>query len=293
MSSEIVPTVSGAGNTNIAAPKPKSRQDSAALHWFFTFNNHTDEEWYKMALYANSVGKVCVMQEETGKEGTQHIQGYIEFMKRERFTAIKKVWPTAHWEKCKSPKNAIEYCQKEETRTGRQFSKGLPEKINIISTLYPWQEEITKYKASDRAIEWYYDLTGNVGKTALCKYLCVTEGASFFQGGKGTDILHPLTEIFKTDPNSKRLKLIIFNYPRTVEGHISYTAIESIKDGLWFSGKYEGGQVCINPPRVVIFANWRPDTTALSRDRWLIRSISKDTGLGSIEDIIDIPKLSE
>lgn len=280
--SQIVPIVSGAGNTNSAPSPPisnKKKQDSACKHWLFTFNNHTNEEWDKLCKFAHSSSKVCVMQEETGESGTHHIQGYLEMHEKTRFTALKKSFESIHWEKVKSVKNAIAYCQKEETRTGRQYIFGLPEPIKVISELRPWQQQVLEHKSTDREIEWYYDELGGAGKTAFCKYLVVKHGASFFQGGKGTDILYPLTELYKQDPNSNRLKTIVFNFPRTSEGAISYSAIESIKDGIWFSGKYEGGQVIINSPRVIIFANWRPNESALSIDRWRIINLTAEYGI--------------
>ena len=54
---------------------------------------------------------------------------------------------------------------------------------------------------------------------------------------------------------------------------MSYSAIESLKDGLLFSGKYEGGVKLFPPPHVVIFANFLPDMTKLSIDRWDIHTL--------------------
>lgn len=69
----------------------------------------------------------------------------------------------------------------------------------------------------------------------------------------------------KTDP-----KIVIINLPRTTEGHVSYASIESLKDGLIQSGKYEGGFRMYKPPHVIIFANFLPTLEALSLDRWSI-----------------------
>lgn len=48
-----------------------------------------------------------------GKEGTPHIQGYMEFSKAMRFNALRKMSPRAHWEPAKHPEKAAEYCKKE------------------------------------------------------------------------------------------------------------------------------------------------------------------------------------
>ena len=49
--------------------------------------------------------------------------------------------------------------------------------------------------------------------------------------------------------------------------------IESIKNGLVFSGKYEGAQLIFNRPHVICFSNSLPDTTMMSADRWKIVNI--------------------
>lgn len=72
-----------------------------------------------------------MFQTENGnKENTEHIQGYIQFRKKIRFTAVKKLFPTAHIEK-QSPKATvdanIEYCSKEDTMTdGPRGTYGKP-----------------------------------------------------------------------------------------------------------------------------------------------------------------------
>jgi len=65
-------------------------------------------------------------------------------------------------------------------------------------------------------------------------------------------------------------QIVLFNFTRALEGHVSYTAIESVKDGLVFSGKYEGGTKIFKSPHVIVFSNWHPDVTQLTRDRWEI-----------------------
>jgi len=70
--------------------------------------------------------------------------------------------------------------------------------------------------------------------------------------------------------------MAIFGYARSKENYISYEALEEIKDGLFFSGKYESGMVCINPPHVVVLCNFAPDESKLSKDRWVIKNIDHD-----------------
>jgi len=67
--------------------------------------------------------------------------------------------------------------------------------------------------------------------------------------------------------------VVVINLSRQAEGAFSYASVEAIKDGLTFSGKYEGGHRLFPTPHIVIFSNWWPDETKLSADRWDIREL--------------------
>ena len=50
--------------------------------------------------------------------------------------------------------------------------------------------------------------------------------------------------------------------------------LEQIKNGMIYSGKYEGGQCLFESPHIVIFANSKPEIENMSIDRWNIKEIS-------------------
>lgn len=68
-------------------------------------------------------------------------------------------------------------------------------------------------------------------------------------------------------------KLIVVDCPRSQQDYINYGAIEQIKNGLIFSGKYEGTQLVFNSPHVIVFANEPPDYSKMSMDRWNVVQI--------------------
>ncbi len=49
-----------------------------------------------------------------------------------------------------------------------------------------------------------------------------------------------------------------------------YSGLPQSKNGVLFSPKYESGQKIFKPPHVFVFANYEPDQTKLSADRWNI-----------------------
>lgn len=258
----------GDGNT-----KPQ-KGASPALHWCFTYNNYSKDT---INMLTNSLKGLCtkyVFQEETGENGTKHLQGYFLLKKKERLTGLKKkLDDKIHLEKCRNIEDSIKYCQKLDTRTGEVFKYGFPKEVKIISELREWQQQCLALleEENDRTIYWIWEKDGNVGKTAFAKYLYVTKNVMYITGGKGSDILHVSTEALKSNENCDTF---LFDLPRQLEGHVSYSALEQIKNGFWTSTKYEGGTVCINNPKVMVFANWEPDMSMLSRDRWEVFEIT-------------------
>lgn len=83
----------------------------SARAWCYTINNYTLQE----QLDVDSIEcRYNIFGLEKGKEGTKHIQGYIEFSKVVRFSAIKKLLPRAHIEMRKGTRDqARDYCKKE------------------------------------------------------------------------------------------------------------------------------------------------------------------------------------
>lgn len=85
---------------------------SYAKHWCFTLNNYNEED--RKAILAWEHTSYCIVGKEVGDSGTPHLQGYVRFKTKKRFTALKKLLPTAHWEVAKgNPRQNYEYCSKE------------------------------------------------------------------------------------------------------------------------------------------------------------------------------------
>jgi len=248
-----------------------TRQISPAKHWVFTLNNYTEEN-INFLMEHSSIEQLS-FQEETGESGTPHLQGYCKFKTKRRPLNIFKNNFKAHWEKCKDVSAAIEYTQKPDTRTGRQFVKGLrivrPLKVLKREQLYPWQKAIVnmiELEPDDRTINWFWDHDGGIGKSALVRYLVINHNA-LLVAGKGADIKFLICQQ-KQPPD-----IIIYDIPRTARSYIDYCALEEIKNGVFCSSKYESKMYVMNPPHIICFANFEPDYDALSQDRWNILNL--------------------
>lgn len=143
------------------------------------------------------------------------------------------------------------------------------------ASLLPWQEEIkaiVQGPVDPRKVHWYWEKNGNVGKTWITKYLAVHEDVCFLDGGKKADLAHTYSK--------SKAKNVIFNLSRTIqkEGEYCpmdgmYAFIENLKDGMIFSPKFDSGTFLTMGSTVIIFANFAPNQSKLSQDRWVIREL--------------------
>lgn len=280
----------GASNTEVIAPSSRK--------WDFVWNNY-DENSVDILLnfFSKTKDIKYLFQFEVGSENeTPHIQGCFTCKSPKKKSTLIKI--DDHFS-CRPARNwlaLVQYCCKDDTREANTEphsnwdykewilkSKGGGRKRRDVRDVYlefepyPWQSKLVKELSiecnDNRRIIWYYDEEGNSGKSIVAKHLRLTRPKDvLYMGGKAADCKFAITKWYDTDPEND-LFVVIFNFARTLEGKVSYTAIEEIKDGIWFSGKYESCNKEHNTPHIVIFANWEPDYKAMSRDRWEIRVI--------------------
>ncbi len=255
--------------------------------WTFTINNPTDQ------MITNLISSPhishYVFQEED--EGTPHLQGVLRLRKKHRMNWLKRhVDGGAHWEPCESLKGSILYCSKKAKRKrgGRLWTKGWKireEKKKVRDPLegkelYRYQEEIIDMVLGEpdlRKVYWYWSSRGNIGKSSLVKHLCLKFGAVCI-GGKFSDALYAIAE---REEAGKKCDILIFDIPRSQGNKISFTAIESVKNGCFFSSKYKSNMCLMNTPHIIIFANEEPRYGGLSADRWNIKCLDNEDDLPS------------
>jgi len=263
-----VPDVPGGKGNTISSPP----SINPALRWCFTLNNWTQSEYEDIIKYVPENCKLCIIGSEVGEEkGTPHLQGYLEFITKKRPMSIFKN-KRIHWEVCKGDRQSnLEYCGKENNII-YEYPKKFKLKIIDENLFYQWQKDILKIidlEPDDRKVVWVYETEGNVGKSAFTKWTVSKRNALFCNGGKAQDIINLC---FNHDMETSNL--IVWDMPRANKGVISYSAIESIKNGLICNTKYETGVKMFNPPHILIFSNYPPqDVEQLSADRWEIFEI--------------------
>lgn len=246
----------------------KSKRETAKINWSFTWNNYTDDDYSNLIDLLNEHEAKYIVGKEIGSNGTPHLQGYIHWQKKRRLTELKKINSKIHWEPSKKCEAAnIKYCSKEGNYVISGFDE--PEKLDCLKDdeLYEWQKNILKIlkdKPDNRTIHWIWEPVGKTGKTQFSKYLCIKHKAVYIKGKKN-DILYAVAE--------QKSSIYIIDLSRTMEDHVPYEAIEDVKNGIFFSGKYESKQIIRNSPHIIIFANFEPDKYKLSLDRWKITAL--------------------
>lgn len=78
--------------------------------YVFTLNNWSPED---EARVKDLGAQYYVYGKEVGESGTPHLQGFLYFKNQRTFNSLKKKLPTAHLEKAKNTRAAIEYCKKD------------------------------------------------------------------------------------------------------------------------------------------------------------------------------------
>lgn len=221
-----------------------------------------------------------------------------------------------HLEVARKWNNLVGYSSKEETRVEGPFSN-IPQAIldqcrvtRERGTFEPWQpsdpmegvvpymwqqevEESLQEEPDRRTIQWWWEERGDVGKsTWITSYICRHMGETICVNGKSADVQFALAKhysleyqkkIWKEGGIWKPIRVVFMDVPREQGCKINYRVLEDIKNGRFFSGKYESGMVMCAVPHIVVFANSAPDTSKFSEDRWDVHKI-EDVDMAPINE---------
>lgn len=153
----------------------------------------------------------------------------------------------------------------------RYVEDNMPTALVETHPLRPWQEELYKTlkKAPDsRQIIFIVDISGNQGKSWFARYYCqCNDNAQIVVPGKKADMAYVVSALSR---------VVFFDCPRSKQGDfIQYDFLEEVKNGYFFSPKYESKIKTMPQPHIVVLMNEHPDETKLSQDRYHV-TILKD-----------------
>lgn len=258
------------------------KRPNPCKNWCFTWNNYSE---YVIALLLRTFRLLAagfVFQEEIGESGTPHLQGYVSFATKTRpSTFLKDYWTSAHWSPTRGIRDSIRYCSDVGKRKvgGRCWHEGvvIPRSVEIIpfDEMYAWQKELIRFvlsPPSSRQLFWIWDPIGNVGKTAVTRYLALKHLA-IIGAGKASDLKYMVASFFHKHGGVP--PVVICDIPRSNMQYVSYAGIEKVKDATFGSTKYESVTVVCPYFHVVCFANQPPDFGVMSADRWRVGRLQR------------------
>lgn len=292
-------------------------------NWCFTVPNYTDVELLHLSLLAEdpSVSYLVVGREVAPTTGTPHLQGFIRFNSRLRFTSVRALLPQCHLTSARgTPEQNRHYCVKDGdfdewgtcpvSQAGRrtdfelyvEWLRGLdaePSDRDIIDQfpslfgrysrslramareicprptlrqgeLKPWQADLLEQlrgEADDRTVKFIVDPEGGNGKSWFCGYAFSNiDGCQILGPGKRDDLAHAV---------DVRSRVFLVNVPRGNADYLNYGLLESLKDRMILSPKYESTmKILLNVPHVVVFMNEEPDASKMTADRYDIVHLS-------------------
>lgn len=248
-----------------------------AKHWIFTWNSYPNDAHAVLQKFLLGRAKVLCYSSEIGETGNKHLQGYVELQNKSRWSNFG-LPAGIHWEVARDPLRAREYAIKKDNTFDSEaniyfvhgFRPARNRDLQLITPeqMYTWQTDIVKLldlPFEKRNIYWYYDTTGGTGKTAIIRYMghVYANRVVWSACTKSADIMT------LADENAD---MYLFNFTRSQAEFAPYQALESLKDGLISDGKLKKKvrQYIGIHPHIVCFANWPPDVSKLSADRWKI-----------------------
>jgi hypothetical protein len=148
----------------------------------------------------------------------------------------------------------------------------------------PWQDELLLFidkslkEREHRKIYWLYDPIGNTGKSKFAKHLLLNRPQEVYVIARAVGSRDASTIIKEEYEKGWNGNILIFDLPRNAKERESiYETMECIRNGMMTATKYVGGTVVFENKVMVVFANFLPDVTKMSLDRWIIKKIRKDT----------------
>lgn len=239
----------------------------------FTINNPSERllEVHRSFNGPDDATHYVAQLEQGVVAGTTHLQGFVRWKNAKTFKAAMTILENGHFEVAKgSLSQNFEYCTKESTRVEGPWQRGFPRPRALPTVLRPWQRQATEIAASvpdDRTIHWIWD-NGNTGKTKL-QLLWHRDFNAILVDGNARDAKCAIKMAWGPDNSTgpPPHPVIMMNLPRDTQRPGLWPILESLKDGIFFSGKYEPGMMILPELHLFIFANEPPKCCSLSIDK--------------------------
>ncbi|GAC77786.1 replication protein [uncultured marine virus] len=135
--------------------------------------------------------------------------------------------------------------------------------------LRPWQTSLftrLNEAADDRTVEFYVDANGGSGKSWFCGYMVSKPGVQLLGPGKRDDLAYMI---------DATKHIFLLNVPRQQMEYVNYGLLESIKDRMVLSTKYESRmKILAQNTHVIVFSNEQPNYEKMTTDRYKVTELN-------------------
>lgn len=147
---------------------------------------------------------------------------------------------------------------------------------SISDSFAGWQTEFMMElmgNGGDRKIIWIFDPVGGCGKTKFGRSLMIDDPKKFFYTTEVHTLRDMATVIESGIESGWNGHCFFLNLTRAAETHKIYNSMEAVRDGALTTQKYKGKTLLFEIDFLVTFANWLPEFSALTMDRWDVRIV--------------------
>ena len=246
------------------------------------------------------VAKKWIFQHELSDTGYDHFQGRLSLYKKRREHELKNFMKELHpklltmhhkptalnsLENGKMTSDAF-YCLKSDTHVDGPWSDITEKKVYVPRqyrnlNLKIWQHQVRASKDvfDSRRVNFLYDPKGNNGKSTLAS-LCELQDRALALPltYDPKQLMESVCDILMSK-EQRDPKLCFIDLPRGINPDkigAYFVACEEIKKGKAVDMRHRYKEWWFDSPQVWVFANWLPNMSLLSADRWLLWTIVDD-----------------
>lgn len=269
----------------------------AVYDWTLSANEGAEDERVSADVKAavKTLFKKWAFQKEKGDSGYVHFQGRGSLFKKRRLCELKKLFEDkgygdVHLSPSSNNSQVGEcfYVMKDDTRIEGPWTDKDQEEEEVYvprqyrglkDNLRPWQQEVwdSADEFDPRSIHLIYDPTGNNGKSTVASLMDLyRRGIDLPPMNDAEKLIQSVADIFIAR-ELRQPKVVFVDLPRAMDkrklGGL-YTAIEQIKKGKVYDVRYHYKEWWFDSPQIWVFTNIEPDLSMLSRDRWVLHTIT-------------------
>lgn len=229
-----------------------------------------------------------VFQKELTSDGVPHFQGRVSFKQPKRITEVKWIHKKGKLSIESQEQESEFYCTDLDKCIDGPWSNKTERTIYIPKryrnpALRPWQQRLLDIikkdlrSFEDREIIIVQEPIGAVGKSWFAGYLKISERALWVPSTMIT--ANDMVQFVMNITYDGWHGILCIDLPRAMSKKHFWNiaqAIECLKNGFLYDGRYCAKERVIEPPVIVCFCNALPPKESMSTDRWRLYEITQD-----------------